>query len=497
MKSINLRLVITTTTWAFLLGATHVALADSTDNLLKKLRDKGVLTDQEYDEFNASRDTEKIQKSQGISASFHDGINFESADKTFLMQINGRIQLDGRYYGKNDSQNLDQVDVRRAYLGVKGKIYNDYEYNVTTDLAQGQSGATTGTSQLDVAYFGINWWSQAKFRFGQFDMPFGLEHLTSDLYVDFQERSFTDQLAPGKERGAMVHGAPINGVYYGLAVSTGRGKNVSDKDQNVEGVDVIGRLTANLATLAGLTDNTVLHVGGDFSHGYVSQNQAFNGSTIGAGNFKPAGQSLGVTEGRGITFFTPTAFSSTLTTNDVERTRLGLEGAVAYGPVKLQSEWARHNYSGLASTKVNGTTSFDKDIDAWYVAANWMVTGEPYAATYADGLWGRIHPTSDFVHPGMGSGLGAIQLNIRYSEFDGSDFANGNGPGSVAKGTPTGAHAWTAGVTWFLNPQVRLMANYVGTKFEDGVVTVKNVTGTSVGTTDNERAMIVRGVLDF
>lgn len=42
----------------FMLVAGQTALADSTDDLLKKLRDKGILNEQEYNEFNATRDTE-------------------------------------------------------------------------------------------------------------------------------------------------------------------------------------------------------------------------------------------------------------------------------------------------------------------------------------------------------------------------------------------------------------------------------------------------------
>lgn len=503
MHNCKLRATVAALAGVALLGITGIAKADSTDDLLKKLRDKGVLTEQEFDEFNNTRDSEKAKKFNEIKASLHDGIVFESGDKSFQMQINGRVQLDGRYYGKSDSQNLDQMDLRRAYLGVKGKIYNDYDFNVTGDWAQGQTKDGNSTNQLDVAYFGINWWDQAKFRFGQFDMPFGMEHLTSDLFIDFQERSLTDALVPGKERGAMVHGAPIKGVYYSLAASTGRGKNVSNKDQNIEGVDAIGRLTANFAEIMGI-NGAVYHVGGDFSHGYLSQNQGTgSGAAISAGGFKAVG---GTTEGKGIAFFSPTAFSSGLTSDEVERTRYGLEGAVAYGPVKFQTEWMRHNYDGKANTGTTAVpvvTTFDKDIDAWYAAINWMVTGESFASTYKDGLWGRLKPKSDFI---PGAGMGAIELSLRYSELDASDFAVGRGPGAVANNAavngvvtspPTGAHAWTAGVQWILNPNTRLMANYVDTKFEDGSIRFTDDTTNTVRLTNKEKAFTVRAQFDF
>jgi phosphate-selective porin OprO/OprP len=505
----NFKPMVAAVVGTLLFGATQVAMADSTDDLLKKLHDKGVLNDEEYDSFNASRDTEKVKKISEIKASFHDGIVFESGDKSFQMQINGRVQLDGRKFGRADAQNLDQMDLRRAYLGVKGKIYNDYDFNVTGDWAQGQTAsnaagaASTSTNQLDVAYFGINWWDQAKFRFGQFDMPFGMEHLTSDLFIDFQERSLTDNLVPGKERGAMIHGAPIKGVYYSLAASTGRGKNVSNTDKQVEGVDVIGRLTANFAEIMGASD-AVYHVGGDFSHGYLSQNQT-TGSAA-AGQFIA---SSGTTEAKGIKFFAPTNFSAStaITSEEVERTRLGLEGAVAYGPVKFQTEWMRHNYSGNANTGTSAApvlTAFDKDIDAWYVAANWMVTGESFAPTYKDGVWGRMKPKNDFI---QGAGMGAVELSLRYSQFNASDFAAGTGPGAVGAAftasngnsynVATGAHAWTAGVQWLLNPNTRLMANYVDTTFEDGYVKYTNDAGSVTDATNKERALTVRAQFDF
>lgn len=494
MKEIKLRGILAAVSGALLISAGSTAMADSTGDLLQALVAKGVLTEEEAAPLMKGHEAENQSKKNEIKASFKDGIGFESADHQHAISVNGRVQADYRNFGKSDAQNTDTIDLRRAYLTVKGKIYNDYDFNVTGDFAQGQSGATTGTSQLDVAYFGINWWDQAKFRFGQFDMPFGLEHLTSDLFIDFQERSLTDLLVPGKERGAMIHGAPFKGFYYGLAASTGRGKNVNNQDKQVEGVDVIGRVTANFAEMMGNPD-AVYHVGLDFSRGDISPNQK-TGTGVAANNsFAPVG---GSTEARGISFFSPTAFTA-LAGDNITRTRYGLEAAVAYGPVKFQSEYFDHNYNGKNAVG----TSYDKDISAWYAAVNWMVTGESFASSYKDGVWGRIKPNNDFVHPSAGYGPGAVELSLRYSEFDAKDFAfkagaPNAGTGNAATGTPTGAHAWTAGVQWILNPNTRLMANYVDTKFEDGLVSFsKNQGGATVGTTDKEKAVTVRAQFDF
>lgn len=489
MKQLKLSSMAIALAGTCMLLAGQNALADSNDDLIQALMAKGVLTEEEGSQLLKGRDAEKAKKKDEIKAVFKDGIGFESADHANAISVNGRVQEDYRSFGHSDAQTPDTTDLRRAYLTVKGKIYNDYDFNVTGDFAQGQTKDGNSTSQLDVAYFGINWWDQAKFRFGQFDMPFGLEHLTSDLFIDFQERALTDALVPGKERGAMIHGAPFKGVYYGLAASTGRGKNETNLDKEVDGVDVIGRVTANFAEMMDNKD-AVYHVGFDFSNGELSQNQGTANGTLAAGAFTAPSLS---TEGRGIKFFTPGKFSTGLTNRDVERTRYGLEGAVAYGPVKFQSEYFKHNYDGKSSTGV----SFDKDLDAWYAAVSWMITGESFASTYKDGTWGRMKPKNDFIHPNASFGLGAWELSLRYSRFDAGDFRVGSGPGAITAGSSTTrADSWTAGVQWILNPNTRLMANYIRTNFDDAL-NVTNDAGTKVGTTDKEDAFTVRAQFDF
>ena len=505
----KLRSAVIAAAGALTLGFGVNAMADTTDDLLNALIAKGVLTEEEGALLLKGRSIENDNKKTAIVPKFKDGISLESADGKHSISINGRVQADYHAYGKSDAQNTNSFDVRRAYLTVKGKIYNDYDFNVSADFGQGQSGASTGTSQMDVAYFGINWWPQAKFRFGQFDMPFGLEHLTSDLFTDFTERSFTDALVPGKERGAMIHGAPFKGVYYGLAASNGRGKSVNNADNQVDGVDIIGRATVNLAEVMEQA-GVVYHVGGDFSHGYISPNQATNSGTLATNSFLVGqGAAASQTEGRGITFFTPTGLSAPAG-EDVKRTRLGLEGAVAIGPVKLQSEWMKHNYSGNNNAIAAGAGlpavaagSYDKDVTAWYVSANWLVTGESYADTYKDGVWGRIKPKNNFEHGDAGfKGAGAWVIGLRYSDYDASDFSSGVGRVGLVNGagtskTPDGAHAWTAGVTWIINPNLRFAANYIDTKLIDGVAGIKNNQGAVIGTTDGEQALTLRGTFDF
>ena len=437
-----------------------------------------------------------------------DGFGFKSADGKNEIKLQGRVQADYHAFGKNDAQNADTFDLRRAYLTLAGKVYKDYDFKVTGNFADqvaDASGAKTTKTILDEAYIGINWWKQAKFRVGQFQMPFGLETSTSDLFNDFTERSVVNALTPFKERGAMVHGNPIDGVYYGLAASTGRGKNADNTDTNNDSPEVVGRGVANLAKLFNI-DNSVVHVGGSFSHGYISNNQVTNSNTLTANSFLVGqGTASSKTEGNGLTFFTPQGITGGTAATEIERTRLGAETAVAYGPVKLQGEYINTNYSGNA--KINNPdatfgalTNFDSNIKAWYVSANWLVTGESYADSYLaeNGTWGRIKPKNnvDFAN----GKLGAVVLGLRYSDYDASDFgARTVGGVATATGsttTPTGAHAWTGGLTWILNPNTRLAVNYVDTTFTGGKVKFTDASG-NTQYTDGEKAITLRGQFDF
>ena len=93
----------------------------------------------------------------------------------------------------------DGFDVRRAYLGVSGKIAKYYDYKVVANFAQPDApstslGSSGKSNQLDEAFFGINYWKEASFRFGQQKMPFSLEEQTSSRFTDFQERSMLNKM---------------------------------------------------------------------------------------------------------------------------------------------------------------------------------------------------------------------------------------------------------------------------------------------------------------
>lgn len=510
MNQFKLRATVAAVAGVALFGLAATAKADSADDLLRKLRDKGVLTEQEYDEFNATRDTEKVKKNSEIKASFKDGIVWESGDKQHSMKVGGRVQMDYRNfdYNENNRGNVaptpassftgltnsttvgaDNFAIRRARINISGKFFDSYEYEISTNL-QAVNNAVTD----DVAFMNIHWWDEAQFRFGQFKMPMTLEKMTSSNNIDFMERSFVNQMAPNEDLGAMIHGVPAKGLTYALAFTNGSGQNTPDADVRVDNKDVIARVTANAAEWMD-NKNMILHGGLAYSKGDIA---GATGTGIGAGGT--------VQTQSGVRFHvlpTITAGTGSVGTGvdaTIDRTRLGLEAIAAYGPFKLQGEWLRTNYD------FNRTATLDASVDqkAWYLEALWLITGEKYADFYKNGVMGALKPKNEFVHPSAAATTGAWGLweaGVRYSKYDASDFKSeglGTTANNVTKGAGfTEADEWTVGIKFLPNANNRYMLNYVRTSFDNPyVATVKGVPVNNK-LEDSEHAIMLRTQIMF
>jgi phosphate-selective porin OprO/OprP len=120
---------------------------------------------------------------------------------------------------------------------------------------------------------------------------------------------------------------------------------------------------------------------------------------------------------------------------------IGGEAALVLGPASFQAEYI------VAS--VDATTQSDPDFYGFYVQASYFLTGEhrPFEGDVAE--FGRIKPKRNFLDEG--GGLGAWEIGLRYSAIDLQDEAIA---GDKVKDI-------TAGLNWYLNPNMRVMFNYV------------------------------------
>jgi phosphate-selective porin OprO and OprP len=452
------RLVLAAAISAVFGGIAAPAYADSYDVLLEKLRAKGVITDSEYGEFQTLREddikaAEKAGKEEA-KLKYKDGFTLESPDGANSISIEGRMHADYRYYDNNNNS-ADGFDIRRAFLGVKGTIAKDWSFEVTGDLS---------ADTLEYAYLNYKASDAAQIRIGAFKMPFSYEELTSSRFIDFQERSMGNALAPGKEQGLMVYGEPVKGKFaYAVAVSNGNGKEGDETNAAVDDKDIIARVATNLAGFLEIPD-TVLHLGLGYSTGTIAASAANSGRT----------------EARGISFFSASAFGT-----EVDRERLGLEALAAFGPFKLQSEWIQANFQ-------NGTDApeFDRNIDTYYVSAHWMLTGEKYSDSYTLNGSRAIKPNNPFKKGG--DGWGAWELGVRYSKWDASDFTTTNAPGTgvLTADRSNEADAVTVGLKWIPVTPVRVYLNYTQTDFD------QRFGPAATGTTD-EKAVTLRTAVYF
>ena len=431
-------------------------------------------------------------KGAPVLANFKDGISFEDGSGNWKFAINGRVQADYRKFSPDETA-ADTFSLRRARLGGTLTFYKDYAARVEGEYSGGSTALTYG-------YIDINKFQSAKFRLGQFKPSYGLERAMSTNFTDFQERSMADVLLGSTfDRGVMVYGSPFTGFNYSVAYVNGTGTTDENNAKN-DGKDFTTRITGNLAEMMDWKD-AVVHVGGFYADGgQGSRRQAA---------FVPVGQ----TEGRGAQFFASncgvnvdgtvnpavTAACGGLLANglknNVNRKRSGLETALAYKSVKLQGEYINTSFDGAG---------YSRDIDAWYASAMWNVTGESFADMYKEGVFGRLKPKNNY--KSGADGWGALQVGARYSNFDASDFKTTNvaGTGVLLNAPATAtdgllvatnkADGWTLGANWILNPNFRLMANYIRTDYDTPILVRVNGANKSL---DKEDALTMRAQFDF
>ena len=450
------------------------AYADEYIGTLNILRDKGVLTQKEYDakvkayeekSENKRFAEQRIDKDLRENFNYRfarandgsvteNGIGLKSKDGNNTLQVTGRLHMDYRQYspaygaGQTTDSYQNLAEVRRARFGVRGQFQKDFKYEIVGNFGN-DVGAGSSATTMDVAWVNYAANPEAQFQFGLFKMPFSLEQLQSSNNIDFMERSLIGQaegeFVPGKETGFMLHGVPKPGFTYQLAASRGRG----NKDAVNDNFDYIGRVTTNIADLQG-SKAYIAHLGAAYSVGNIK-----GGVTPASARTESRSQNA---------FFTGPALGG-----NTERTRQGLEAAFAYNAIKIQGEQFNFKY--------DPTTGSDQEIKGHYIFLVYNLTGENF--NYKDGVFGSLKPNN----PVDKGGRGAWQVGVRASEFDASPIA-------VAAGKTNRATAMTYGITWFATENARFMINYVDTKF-DALV------GSSGGRVTGDRAIMFRSQLNF
>jgi len=358
-------------------------------------------------------------------AYWKDGLRFDTKDGKFKLKVGGRIQTDFALIDAEDAvadalpglpRYETGAEFRRARLYVAGTIYDAVEFKAEYDFAGGDPAfkdVYLGLTQVPVVQ---------NIRVGHFKEPFSLEELTSSKYITFLERGLPNALAPSRNTGVGIFGTEMD---ERMTWALGGFRETNDFGFGF-GPESLYDVTARMTGLPWYEDEgtQLLHLGAGYSHKFGN-----------ADDFR--------FRERPEAHLSPVRFVDTGTFRANGIDLVGPEAALVVGPFSMQDEYM-HAFT-------DSPTEGDPQFNGYYVFVTYFLTGEHRHYDTEEGAFGRLKPKHNFTLTGDEPGCGAWELGLRYSnlDLDGKDIDGGE-LGDV-----------TAAVNWYLNPNVRVMVNYV------------------------------------
>jgi len=242
------------------------AQAKSIEEILKE---KGVITAEEYQEAVKQKSLASYRPGQGITV--------ESADGNYKAQIGGYAQLIYRYtdFDSQAKDDTSDFDIRRFKLVMQGNLFTkNFGYKFQGDIS---SGFVT-----EDAYLNYKLGAPLTVQVGQFKPPQSRQELTGAGKQLFPERSLAnDTFNLGRDQGVQAAGSFAEKlVEYRLGVFNGNGPNKSNPDNRHM---VTGRLDLNplgevkMDEAGWPSDKPLVNVGGSFAWNKVGANDVGSG----------------------------------------------------------------------------------------------------------------------------------------------------------------------------------------------------------------------------
>lgn len=380
----------------------------------------------------------KILKEMKVEADKHsdlrvfwkDGIRMETADGDFKFHLGTRIQADALFSSENDfakkkplgnTQIQDGVEFRRLFLVLDGQIYKDVEFKTELDFAQ--QSASTGVRPQDVYLRMKNIPILGAITVGHFKEPMSLEQLTSDANVTFMERSLMDALVPGRNLGVQANNAVLKDANKVERVTWAAGIFKDTNDFGFNQTDGGHNGTWRVTALPWYENKgqQLVHVGVSHSIRDTVADVRFRArpeahlapNLVDTGAFLPPNANI---------------FNG--------------EVATVVGPWHAESEFT--------SVVVDTHQGDGGCLNGFYAQTGYFLTGESRPYKTSTGTWDRVKPKKNLREDG---GWGAWEVAVRYSAIDLGNEGMGIDGGRMQDGT--------VGLNWYLNPNVRVMWNYV------------------------------------
>jgi len=390
---------------------------------------------------------------------------FELDDPNYWFKVGGRLFVDQAFFDGNESDSgfPSGSQIRSARVTLKGGVGAGWIYKMDLDFqdlasfngatfAWQGSGGRSRFGEVFLGYAGCkDWWA----ALGQVSVPFGLEGWANPSDLSFMELALPSDAFShdyviglyGEWHGSMFTAAGT--VYHPGAGST-QGLGATDTaPATMPGSDPLGA-GARITFSPVHNDHTVYHAG--ISARYENEHDTQNQFNYIAGLEVHTRQ-------------TPVLFTN-IPANSVKSHHVwGFELAGRWGPFILQGEYMLAGVNRDASFPADDPRLPGGNLDyhGYYVAATYVLTGETKEYDFETGTFGRVHPNSR---------KGAWEIGVRHSYInliDNQTLAVSDTPygGTVYQPVRSpldmagGAHSTTIGLTWWLNDNVRFLANYV------------------------------------
>ena len=359
-------------------------------------------------------------------------LNAQNSDKE--IKFGGRIMYDMAVWGAEEMDNTGQ-EFRRVRFFSSGTMYSNINYKLQLEFAGGKIAFKDVFIELNKLPI------KGNLRVGHFKEPLRLEALTSSKYITFMERGLPIAFAPERNTGAMYH------TTFGdkLSIQSGVFRN-SDAFGNDKSATNNVNITSRITYLAMSDGDKLLHLGisnsirknSDNDYGFSSRAENHMGSELLSVEF----------------------------INQVKDVNI-IAGEMAYvnSSLSLQGEVVQ---TTVNTEIVEGNTPLTHEIISYYGQISYFLTGE--SRSYKSSLtgFGRVKPKNNYGE----NGWGALEVAARFSAIDMQE------DGSLED--------FTIGLNWYLNPNTRVMLNYVMGELTDGV-----------GEVTTENAVMMRVQLDF
>jgi phosphate-selective porin OprO/OprP len=375
------------------------------------------------------------------------GFSFGTADGNFGVQLRGVLQVDSRsFFDDGGIKGNDSILLRRARPILQGTVFRDFDFLFVPDF-----GGTSGPQIFD-AYLNYRYSPALQLQAGKYKSPIGLEQLQADVNLEFNERALPTSLVPNRDLGFELHGDVFSGIasyVVGIFNGIGDARNSSNADFE-DNKAVEGRLffmpfkTTDLGPLKGLG----FGVAGSYE---LMQGTNTTGLPSTTGGTLPGFATDGQQQ-----FFAYNPASNAVVVADGEHWRLSPQGYYYWRQFGLQGEYVISNQK-VERTVTAPISSAHLENTAWQVAGSWVLTGE-------DASYNGITPRRPF-NP-RGGDWGAWELVLRYAQLDvdRDAFPLFSNPNTSANS----AHAWSVGLNWWLNKNIKVMTSFSHTTFDGG-----------------------------